>query len=167
MDTEAHPKCPVEECLIPCDIVLVSNDNKHFGAHKRHLEIYTDSFPNADWDNLTTHEPVRLAESGSVLALLLQFMHNTSPPDLSQQRFSNDNIMDLYKAAGKYGSFVALEACRKEIKSRVKRIKPIESIAIFVQLHEATCPSFPDIDYIVRRTLSLSHADALEHFSKN
>ena len=63
--------------------------------------------------------------------------------------------------------FVSLMLTSVRIRSRVKRIKPIESIAIFAQLHEATCPSFPDIDYIVRRTLSLSHADALEHFSKN
>ncbi|KAK7031006.1 hypothetical protein VNI00_010240 [Paramarasmius palmivorus] len=143
----------------------MSGDDKRFGAHKRNLEVYSDSFPNADWDNLTTKSPVQLVENGIVLVLLLRFMHNATPPDLSQGQLDSNDITGLYKAAEKYGSLAALDACRKEIRSRVKRIEPIESLRIFVQLYAA--PSFPDINHVVRRTLSLSHADVLPHINGN
>ncbi|KAK7047703.1 hypothetical protein VNI00_006473 [Paramarasmius palmivorus] len=156
-----------EGCSTPCDITILSSDGKHLSAHKRHLEIFSESFPNADWDNLTTHEPVSLVENGVVLGLLLQFMHNAPVPDLSSEDLKADDLVDLCKAAEKYGNFFALDACRREIRSRAKRIEPIDALKIFVRLHEPPCATFPEMDDIVRRTICLKHNVVLPHFRRN
>uniref|UniRef100_A0A0W0G931 BTB domain-containing protein n=1 Tax=Moniliophthora roreri TaxID=221103 RepID=A0A0W0G931_MONRR len=161
----------VQGCEERCDIVLQSSDGYGIAAHKRNLEVFSESFPRADYD-LDTNEPVPLAENRIVLHLLLQFMHNTTPPKLSKIDITAIDLVDLYKAAEKYGNYPATEEVGDEIKSRARnRTSPRYTMEMFLELNRAPIPDRLDFriiqDYVARYTLSYSQREALSFFSED
>jgi len=101
--------CPVKDCYLYIDLVLESSDGHRLGAHKTNLEQYSAGFPIAESIN-SENEVVTLSEKGLVLGLLLQFMHNTQQPELSNLSFPTLEL--LAEAVEKYMVFSAMQVCK-------------------------------------------------------
>ncbi|KAF8981530.1 hypothetical protein BDQ17DRAFT_1438373 [Cyathus striatus] len=107
------------KCEEIVDIVLFSSDEKEFGAHKMHLEFYSDGFPPAELALCLGCETVPLTEDSSTLHLLLQFMHKRHGyPDLTNVLF--DTLLKLSEAAVKYQVYGAIESCKQHLSRSAK-----------------------------------------------
>jgi len=113
----AHPICPVADCILDIDLVLKASNDLIFGAHKRNLELYSEGFPIAQGTS-SDNEVIILSEGGLVLRLLLEFMHNTLQPDLSNLTFST--LALFAEAVEKYMVFSAMQVCKMHMEKAIK-----------------------------------------------
>jgi hypothetical protein len=106
----------VDKCSLPIDIVLVSKrDGGRFGGHLQNLSRFSEGFvPQIAPESLSLAgaaevENVMYDESGTVLKLLLQFMHSETPPDLRTLPF--DVVLEFTFAAYKYILYHTMPTC--------------------------------------------------------
>lgn len=105
-----------DECALEADIYLRSSDGILFEAHSKNLELYSGGFPPANFADVggDEREVVQMTETSSVLALLLQYVHNQRQPDSS--RFQFETLAGLAEAAEKYLVFSAMEVCKIKMR---------------------------------------------------
>ena len=103
----------VDDCYLDIDLVLESSDGVRFGAHKINLEQYSAGFPIAEATHFD-NEVVTLAEEGSLLGPLLQFMHNVQQPELKKLPFVTLEL--LAQAVEKYMVFSAMPICQMHME---------------------------------------------------
>ncbi|KAF9477111.1 hypothetical protein BDN70DRAFT_881534 [Pholiota conissans] len=82
MSSQNLPRCPVDGCTLPIDIVLQSSDGAQFGAHTKNLEKFSEGFSQCGSVEITSEIP-ELAETGTVLKLMLRFMYSSYPTKYS------------------------------------------------------------------------------------
>ncbi|KAF9472588.1 hypothetical protein BDN70DRAFT_818431, partial [Pholiota conissans] len=80
-----------------------------FQAHMKNLELYSEGFPQAGSVKLDSDVPA-LEETADVLELMLQFMHHTRQPDLSEVSFTL--LSSLAEAVEKYMIYSAMDICK-------------------------------------------------------
>ncbi|KAJ8091030.1 hypothetical protein PM082_024637 [Marasmius tenuissimus] len=84
-------------------------------------------------------------------------MHNTSLPDLEDDKIAIDTLLSLCEAAEKYGNFIALQACRRAILRRAEKTNGEELLKI---LRFKICRSHLEgIDAVARRTVDIPVRD--------
>ncbi|PPR05467.1 hypothetical protein CVT24_008236 [Panaeolus cyanescens] len=122
-DATAIEPCPVPDCTLPVDLVLVSKEDKCISAHTVNLGLFSNGFPPASAsgelarDGLGSVERVQLEETADVLMLLLKFMHHAHLPDLEMHPFQTAGVAE---AAEKYEVFSAVALAKVYMKRRAK-----------------------------------------------
>ncbi|KAF9052070.1 hypothetical protein BJ165DRAFT_1452504 [Panaeolus papilionaceus] len=137
-----HAACKVQECTLPVDIILVSDDGEQFGAHKFNLSQYSDGFPpfiaeegtKAEETAMETLEKVPLPERRQPLELLLQYMHHARQPDLENVAFGV--LAELSEASEKYVVYSAMTICHLFMERNVDT-HPLE-VFLYAQKHGYT-----------------------------
>jgi hypothetical protein len=107
----------VSGCTLTVDIVLRSSDKVLIGAHQANLAQFSEGFPSSDVVT-APKEPVDLAESGDVLALLVHFMHKCRHPNLAnlmKAKPPRKRLFALAEAAEKYMVYPAMSVCNLRI----------------------------------------------------
>lgn len=101
-------------CDPQADITLRSSDGVLFKFYRRHLEVHSTVFADAEAFATASMDPVDLEETSEVLDILLQFMSRQTQPDLTSLDF--DILVSLSEAAEKYEVFAAIPACKIRMK---------------------------------------------------
>ncbi|KAF8216713.1 hypothetical protein K438DRAFT_1703790 [Mycena galopus ATCC 62051] len=104
--------CQSDECTLKADLFLRSSDGIVYAAHSKNLELYSGGFPPSIFavGGANEGELVQMTETSSVLALLLQYVHNQRQPDSSKFKF--ETLAGLAEAAEKYMVYSAIEVCK-------------------------------------------------------
>ncbi|TEB37022.1 hypothetical protein FA13DRAFT_1683010 [Coprinellus micaceus] len=136
---EELPKCPSFDCTLTIDIIFLSCDGVHVGAHKQNLDNFSDGFPSPDLvqapDASTLSgrcEVVELTEDAATLNILLQFMHKTRFPKVHE--LSTEQLFSLAEAAEKYMVYSAMSICNDRIEQRVIDY-PVQALCYAAKFH--------------------------------
>ncbi|KAJ6558355.1 hypothetical protein B0H19DRAFT_134779 [Mycena capillaripes] len=143
--------CQSDECKLEADVYLRSSDGIVYAAHSKNLELYSGGFPPSGLvaeGVEDEREVVQVTETSSVLALLLQYVHNQRQPDSSKFKF--ETLAGLAEAAEKYMVYSAMEVCKIRMQLSIPKY-PLQVLAY------ATKHSYPELrDAAAPRTITAS-----------
>ncbi|KAJ7877609.1 hypothetical protein B0H13DRAFT_2200535 [Mycena leptocephala] len=151
--------CQSDECALEADIYLRSSDGILFEAHSKNLELYSGGFPPANFADVggDEREVVQMTETSSVLALLLQYVHNQRQPDSS--RFQFETLAGLAEAAEKYLVFSAMEVCKIQMRLSI----PTHPVRVLAYAAKHGYPELRDIAAPLTISASLQSVEAAMH----
>ncbi|TEB21270.1 hypothetical protein FA13DRAFT_1819702 [Coprinellus micaceus] len=161
-------KCPVSGCTLTVDIVLRSSDKVLIGAHQANLAQFSEGFPSSDVVT-APKEPVDLAESGDVLALLVHFMHKCRHPNLAnlmKAKPPRKRLFALAEAAEKYMVYPAMSVCNLRIAERMED-DLLNTFAYatkfdYLDIADKVAPHLIDMNAaLIRRSLAGAHSNVL------
>ncbi|KAJ7102843.1 hypothetical protein C8R44DRAFT_945641 [Mycena epipterygia] len=149
--------CQSDGCTLDADVLLRSSDGVIYEAHSKNLEIYSGGFPPSNFaTGSDKREVVQVTEPSSVLALLLQYVHNQRQPDSSQFEFKT--LAGLAEAAEKYMVYSAMEILGFDSSSISTHPLPVLAYATkhgYSKLRDAAAPgtistSFENVAYVLQ-----------------
>ncbi|KAJ7288940.1 hypothetical protein C8J57DRAFT_1281639 [Mycena rebaudengoi] len=114
-------------CAADADITISSSDGVLFKLHRKHLEVHSDIFADAENATLPVKDDiVQLSESSDILNLLFQYMYRQPQPDLRALDFRL--VSGLAEAVDKYIVYSALPSLFHKMKESIDD-HPLEVLA--------------------------------------
>ncbi|TFK34131.1 hypothetical protein BDQ12DRAFT_727172 [Crucibulum laeve] len=127
--------CPVDTCLVPADLVLVSSDGIRVGAHSHCLELYSGGFISV---LPTISATEALEETAEVLEILMYYMHNGRQP--SSRNIPFHILQALAAAAEKYLVYSAMEV----LNLQMERYIPSHPLQVLIYAVKYDYPDLSD-----------------------
>ncbi|KAJ7744578.1 hypothetical protein B0H16DRAFT_1322069 [Mycena metata] len=147
-------------CAGDSDLTISSSDGVLFKLHRKHLEVHSDVFADAENATLPANgadEVVVLSETSSVLDVLFQYMYRQPQPNLQLVEFSV--FAGVAEAAEKYMVYSALPA----VLIRMRRYLGSYPLQV---LDYAARHNYKDLaNKAVRSTVGLTLAEAGKNLS--
>ncbi|KAJ7288937.1 hypothetical protein C8J57DRAFT_1116411 [Mycena rebaudengoi] len=123
----SKPQISERFCAADADIMILSSDGVLFKLHRKHLEVHSEVFADAEKATLPVKDDiVQLSESSDVLDLLFQYMYRQPQPDLRALDFRL--VSGLAEAVEKYIVYSALPSLVQKMKGSIDD-HPLEVLA--------------------------------------